>query len=332
MEFFSTPKKSCLTNSPCNGLLHCNNCASCRSVVFGTPKEVRMVALVSSSNKINTTNEGKKFGSYARVNARRNAAVFSKQCQCKLINKNIPVPPTPSSCASLVSGNIVANMNTSNMTEIVFNNNDDGYTYLPFTEMDFYFFGINYGNSNDSIYMTPNYAFGFGEPHTQWYGWLPENPAILFDFFDVYNFNSYVSSPQNGTIPGVKYVRIVFNGTDYVSYSQGGEGEEGPAGDNTTIKKAYEIYYIRDSCFQYMQFNCFIQDSVGFDRSQYNSSEGGIANISNITNGTSFLDTFGAFGNNPSNTEGPQAGESYVIKSDLTGNNWQFFPNMHLIF
>jgi hypothetical protein len=88
MEFFATPKKSCLTNAPCNGMLHCKSCTSCTSSVFGTAKEVRMVALVSGSNKINTTNEGKKFGSYARVYAKRNAVVFSKRCQCKLENNN----------------------------------------------------------------------------------------------------------------------------------------------------------------------------------------------------------------------------------------------------
>jgi len=84
MEFFATPKKSCLTLVPCTKPLHCTKCTSCTTVVFGTPKEVRMVALVSGSNKINTTNEGKKFGSYARVNAKRNAGIFSKKCQCKL--------------------------------------------------------------------------------------------------------------------------------------------------------------------------------------------------------------------------------------------------------
>ena len=88
MEFFATPKKSCLTLVPCTDPLHCNKCKECTSVVFGTPKEVRMVALVSGSNKINTTNEGKKFGSYARVNAKRNSAVFSKKCQCKLEKEN----------------------------------------------------------------------------------------------------------------------------------------------------------------------------------------------------------------------------------------------------
>jgi hypothetical protein len=79
-----------------------------------------------------------------------------------------------------------------------------------------------------------------------------------------------------------------------------------------------------------MQFNCSLED---VDRTQYN---GGIApgNISNITNGTAFQNTFGStvgsFGNKPPNTGGPQTGGSYVIRSDLNGNNWQFFPNTHL--
>jgi hypothetical protein len=100
MEFFATPKKSCLTLVPCTDPLQCAKCSVCTSSVFGTHKELRSVALVSGSNKINTKNEGKKFGSYARIYAKRNSAVFSKTCQCKLENKNVytsptPTPPTP---------------------------------------------------------------------------------------------------------------------------------------------------------------------------------------------------------------------------------------------
>ena len=87
MNYFATPKKSCLSKIPCPQPLPCsttNICTSCTTTIFGTPKEVRMVALVSGSNKINTKNEGNKFGSYARINAKRNAAIFSKSCQCKL--------------------------------------------------------------------------------------------------------------------------------------------------------------------------------------------------------------------------------------------------------
>ena len=206
--------------------------------------------------------------------------------------------------------------------------NDDGYAYLPFTGMNFYFFGTNYGNSNGttpskSIYMNTSYAFGFGQGFTNYKSWPVGQPAILFDFFDSYNIASYVSPPQNGTISGVKYVRIVATGTDFISYN---------GGDATTIKKAYEIYYVRDTCFQYMQFNCSLED---VNRTQYNSTSIAPGNISNITNGAAFQNTFGStigsFGNNPPNTGGPQTGGSYVIRSDLNGNNWQFFPNTHLI-
>ena len=222
----------------------------------------------------------------------------------------------------LVGGNVLANMNTSGMSQITFtdsgNVDDDGYAYLPFTGMNFYFFGTNYGNSTNGIYMNTNYAFGFGTGQTHNTDWPVGQPAILFDFFDSYNIASYVSPPQNGTISGVRYVRIVATGTDLNS-----------SDDILTIKKAYEIYYVIDNCFQYMQFNCSLED---VDRTRYNN-EG--ANISNITNGTAFQNTFGStdgsFGNHPPNTGGPQTGGSYVIKSDLNGNNWQFFPNTHLI-
>ena len=72
-----------------------------------------------------------------------------------------PVIPTCSG-AILVDGNVLANMNKSGMTPLTFTPSDDAFAYLPFTGMDFYFFGTNYGNSTESIYMSTNYAFGFG--------------------------------------------------------------------------------------------------------------------------------------------------------------------------
>lgn len=209
-------------------------------------------------------------------------------------------------------------MNTLNMTLISFANPDDAIAYLPFTGMDFYFFGTNYGNSDGtnpstSIYMSTNYAFGFGLGSTVYLNWPVSFQAILFDFFDSWNFESYVSTVLNG-INSTKYVRIVAIGTDYRS---------GRLGD-ITVKKAYEILYIRDTCFQYMQFNCNVET---VDRSLYPSdTTATYANGSNITNGIAFQNTFGLF-----SSTGPQTGGSYVIRSDLNGNNWQFFSNTHLV-
>jgi len=237
----------------------------------------------------------------------------------------VPVVPTPviPTGAILVDGNVSANMTTSGMTLLTFPNNDDAFKYLPFTGMDFYFFGTNYGNSDGtipakSIYITTNSAFGFGTGYAPYFFAAPSFPAIYFDFFDSWNIASYVSPPQTGTITGLKYVRIVATGTDYSSRA------------SSTVKKSYEIYYVRDNYFQYMQFNCSVEDAVGFNRSQYNQEQG-----SRIANGTAyqyiFGSTVGSFGNQPPNTGGPQAGGSYVIRSDLNGNNWQFFPNTHLV-
>jgi len=242
-------------------------------------------------------------------------------------NGIVPSISTVPTCAVLLAGNVGANMNTSGMSLLTFipgptfPANDDGYAYLPFTGMDYYFFGTNYGNSNgtnptNSIYMNTDYAFGFGQGRVDFANWPVSQPAILFDFFDSWNIASYVSPPQNGIISGVKYVRIVATGTDYQSYK---------GGDTTTVKKAYEIYYARDNCFQYMQFNCNVEN---VDITQYTQTNTTVnANGSNITNGTTFQNTFGA---SFSNT-GPKAGNSYVIRSDLNGNNWQFFPNTYLL-
>ena len=86
--------------------------------------------------------------------------------------------------------------------------------------------------------------------------------------------------------------------------------------------KNYEIYYVRDSFYQYMQFNCSREDDTS-----YYTTTSTYANGSNITDGTSFQNTFGS----DFSYEGPQTGGSYVIRSDLHGNNWQFFQNYHLI-
>ena len=232
----------------------------------------------------------------------------------------------PSMClgAILSKGNKVANMNTSGMINISFSDDDDGFAYLPFIGMDFYFFGNNFGNSNgtnesSSIYMNTNYAFGFGNGNVDRENWDVSTPAILFDFFDSVNFNSYVSPPQNGTRQGVKYLRIVAIGTDY-------NGRANPDNPDPTVKKAYEIYFVRDNCFQYMQFNCNIET---VDRSQYLQDTTSLyANGSNITDGITFQNTFGPTFSITAN--GPQEGSSYVIRSDLNGNNWTFFPNTYL--
>ena len=158
--------------------------------------------------------------------------------------------------------------------------------------------------------MSTNGSFGFGLGYLTYKNWPVNQPAILFDFFDSVNLNSYVSPPQNGTTPGVKYVRIVVNATGFTNNEP----------------KEFEIFYVRDNSFQYMQFNCNLES---VNRSVYpQNTTSTYANGSNITDGTSFKGTFGPVFSITNN--GPTQGNSYVIRSDLQGNNWQFFPNAHL--
>jgi len=215
-------------------------------------------------------------------------------------------------CFALQSttNNAVANLNHDGMTQILGNNTDDYSDYLNFTGMDFFFFGTNYGNSTDKIYMCTNYAFGFGDKYTNYQNWSVENPAILFSFLDAWNFESY-ASPVVTTPSGLTYLRIVAIGTDNRNYQ------------DPTVRRSFEIFFARDATYQYMQFNCAVEN---FDKSVYASNTTDlIANGSNITDGVNFKGTFGAF-------SGPVAGKSYVIRSNLNGNEWQFLPETHIVF
>ena len=82
-------KQSCLQNSPCPPNLFCS-----RTMI--TPHEIRLVVLDAVNNTINTKNEGVKYGSYARVNSRRNANnmltnPYNPNCCIKEVN--IPLKP-----------------------------------------------------------------------------------------------------------------------------------------------------------------------------------------------------------------------------------------------
>jgi hypothetical protein len=94
-------KQSCLQNSPCPTNLFC-------SPTIITPHEVRLVILDAVNNKINTKNEGIKNGSYARVNARRNAKniltnPYNPNCCINNTLNIITNPYNPSCCNDTVN-------------------------------------------------------------------------------------------------------------------------------------------------------------------------------------------------------------------------------------
>jgi len=207
--------------------------------------------------------------------------------------------------AVLVAGDTLPNINGAGMTQYLFNN-DESLARISFIGMDFFFYGTNYGNSNGtnaekSIYINSNYAFGFGSGMSNYTeNWPEDYPAVLFSYAD-YRTSLYASLPQNGTPPtetsgkttSVKYVRILAEGTNYRSGAV----------------QFYEIFYVRDASYQYMQFNCALEDST--------------TKIYNIVGNGLYRNTFGSFNNAVPNS-------SHVLRSDLNGENWEFFPNFHL--
>lgn len=236
-------------------------------------------------------------------------------------------------------------INTLSFKSGVEANSDDGVAFLDFTGMDFYFDGNNYGNSkggvdaNDiallGIYFNTNGAIGFTNPdngydyNTDYQDWQGENqPAILFNFYDSLIFNGYESNPtffQNGN-----HKRVIIFGKSY--QDQG----------NVETKK-YELIFFRDVKYQYIQYNCFKEDVQKTYIPTPGAQEGNgsvicygydIANNSNFPlNNPQYFDIgpFGSF-NKPGtfSHDGPVTANSYVLRSDLLGNNWKFFPNYHL--
>jgi len=240
----------------------------------------------------------------------------------------------PHKNGDIIYTNKMANTNTDDLTLIEYHTNNDDGVYVLSMDMPFYFFGQDYVTPDTSIYITTNGVLGFSNSDEEgtldsniyeYSNWSVANPAILFDFYDRYNFNSYVSLPSEVVKNGETfyYMRILFQGTDLVSYDEN---------NDETVKLSYEMLLIRNSKYQYVQYNIDVNTA---DRSSYNwDTTATYANGSNITDGTSFTNTFGSFGTysgpaTPSN--GPQTGRSYVLRSSLDGHNWTFFTNAHVL-
>jgi hypothetical protein len=228
--------------------------------------------------------------------------------------------------------NTRANTNTDDLTWIEYTNNDDG-AYVLSMDMPFYFFGVNYVTPDTSIYITTNGIIGFSNVNAvstlqsiyDYYDWPVSKPAILFDFYDRYNFSSYVSPQSEVVINGETfyYIRILFQGTDFDSYD---------LYNDETVKLSYEMLLIRNSKYQYVQFNIAVNTA---NRTDYNwDTTETYANGSNLTDGTTFLNPFGSFGKYtrpPTLLDGPQTGRSYVLRSSLDGRDWKFFTNAHVL-
>lgn len=187
-------------------------------------------------------------------------------------------------------------MNTNGLTNLSdLNNVDDGYDNFP-VDFDFYFLGTNYGNANNGgIFWTTNsvICFGSGSSSTVW---SPTTGlGVLIGNADRRNNTFWYSGTL--TSGSLTYVRLLYFGQNYY-------------GDGTPNVLKYEIIMGTNLSYQYIQIK-----TVGI------GTNIGLWNIANDS--SSFLDTCGDF----VTTGGPEVCGNYLFRSDLTGNNWEFFPN-----
>lgn len=179
-------------------------------------------------------------------------------------------------------------------------NNDDGSAYIPFSDMDFFFMGTNY-KGNNSIYWNANGALGFGGFPTYWLSrnWPPNTGrAILFGLRDGRTNTFTYTASTTKTIGTSTYVYKNFFLKAQNWWS-----------DGIANRIDMQIRLVRAPTKQYVEI-----------RASKVPPTGGLWNISN---GSSFLNTFGSFSN-------VSAGASYVLESDLQGNAWTFYPNYSL--
>ncbi len=204
---------------------------------------------------------------------------------------------------AIVSGNATTNMNTTGFTQLsAVAGVDDTFAYIPTDALfNFFFFGTDYGKNNVSsgIYWNTNNVIGFGAG-TNTITWAANTGrGVLIGNTDR-RTNTFWYSPMttSGTSKITQFLLFFQN-----IYS-----------DGVANAGQYRVRLIRSSTKQYIEVRIF-KGSGG-------ANSGTIATTGqwNITNGTAFQGTYGS----TFNTTFPADNTSFVLSSDINGNNWTF--------
>ena len=210
--------------------------------------------------------------------------------------RNIFVPED----SFLVQGNAPANMSIvagmSTLTSIT--GVDDNAAYVPF-DMDFFFFGTNYRSlgRQGGLYWNTNNVFGFGTSNgtitwtaTSGIGVTLGNTDRRTNTFAV---TSTIQTLSNTNfINSVLYAQNIFN-------------------DGVLSSLQWQMRLLRSPNWQYIEVR---MSTVGATNGNWN-----------ITNGTTFQGTFGA----RAATAGAK-GSSFVLRSDLNGENWTLYYSYYI--
>jgi len=220
---------------------------------------------------------------------------------------------------------------------------DDAGIKIPSGGMDFFFFGTNYGAS-DNIYWNTNNAITFGQMPDQTVVSISKTtvPAILLGNYDRYCTGLYYRSFTSITKGGAQFKILVIQ-AHFSNYYTDTTGT--PAGPVTNGK--YHIRLIREQAGakrQWVEVSVISGvNSPGYSNNpsvSYPSGTSGgnpidansqpIDSTKNspydITNGTNFINVVGT----TYSTVSPATGTSFVYQSDTLGNSWQFFSSGYL--
>ena len=206
-------------------------------------------------------------------------------------------PPAPVNAAGdiKVSGNGTADMTVTGLTQLAgVAGQDDAAAQLPIP-FDFYFFGSNYGNNlNSGFWWCTNNVLVFGGSNATITWAANTGRGILLGNSDRRTNTFYYSGGSNAS--GYNYMNMVLNAQNYYS-------------DGVANAIKWQIRLFRSPTRQYVELRA--------------NSSGATSGTWNITNGTAFQNTYGAFTN-------VAAGASFVLQSDGNGNNWSFFNNYRI--
>jgi len=193
----------------------------------------------------------------------------------------------------MVAGNAAANISTTGMTVLSILSEVDDNSVALTPGFPFYFLGVEYGLAG-TMYWTTNNFINFGAPNSVFTIAANAVKGIILGGADRRTNTFYVTSKlTSGSVSYINTVNFFQN-----LYSDG-------------IPNAgkWQIRYARDLTYQYVELRASTAPSTG--------------GTWNISDGASFLNTMGSFTN-------VTPGNSYVLRSDLNGNSWTWFPNYYL--
>ena len=162
---------------------------------------------------------------------------------------------------------------------------DDSAASIGNNNFSFYFFGTDY---NNNMFWSSNQVLTFGAANAAIGFTSTTGKGILLGNYD--RRCNFITPIPTVTVNGYSIYKLVINHANYY----GTPGSE--------IQMVIRI--IRGPTDQYIEVRMASWTAAN-------------AGLWNITDGTTFKDTFGAYV--------PGDGQSFVLKSDLSGNNWTFF-------